>query len=68
MLSASGTLAGRLGKDTAFALSLVAGVSVLFCGFLIATPPRPDRMRAFTAATRPRPAAATHRCAASPSR
>ena len=50
VLSASGTLAGRLGKDTAFALSLVAGVSVLFCGFLIATPPRPDRMRAFTAA------------------
>jgi hypothetical protein len=58
VLSASGTLAGRLGKDTAFALSLVAGVSVLFCGFLIATPPRPDRMRAFTA-PRPAPAAAT---------
>jgi hypothetical protein len=49
VLSGSGALAGRLGKDTAFALSLVAGVSVLFCGFLIATPPRPDRMRAFNA-------------------
>jgi hypothetical protein len=43
ILSASGTLAGRLGKDTAFALTLVAGVVVLFCGFLIATPGRPAR-------------------------
>ena len=37
MLSASGTLAGRLGKDTAFALTLVTGVVILFCGFLVAT-------------------------------
>jgi hypothetical protein len=43
ILSASGTLAGRLGKDTAFAVTLVAGVVVLFCGFLIATPGRPAR-------------------------
>ena len=43
ILSASGTLAGRLGKDTAFAVTLVAGVVVLFCGFLIATPGRPVR-------------------------
>jgi hypothetical protein len=43
VLSASGTLAGRLGKDTAFAVTLVAGVVVLFCGFLIATPGRPVR-------------------------
>ena len=41
VLSASGTLAGRLGKDTALAVTLVAGVVVLFCGFLIATPGRP---------------------------
>ena len=43
VLSASGTLAGRLGKDTAFAVTLVTGVVVLFCGFLIATPGRPVR-------------------------
>ena len=35
--------AGRLGKDTALAVTLVAGVVVLFCGFLIATPGRPAR-------------------------
>jgi hypothetical protein len=49
ILSASGTLAGRLGKDTAFALTLVAGVVVLFCGFLIATPGRPARAPAWLA-------------------
>lgn len=38
VLSASGTLAGRLGKDRAFALSLVLGIVILFVGFLIATP------------------------------
>ena len=47
VLSASGTLAGRLGKDTAFAVTLVAGVVVLFCGFLIATPGRPVRTPAW---------------------
>ena len=53
VLSASGTLAGRIGKDTAFALTLVAGVSILFCGFLIATPGRPDRVAALTGAPYP---------------
>lgn len=37
VLSASGTLAGRLGKDRAFAVTLLAGVVVLFAGFLVAT-------------------------------
>ena len=46
VLSASGTLAGRLGKDTAFAVTLVAGVVILFCGFLIATPPLRRHMSA----------------------
>lgn len=42
VLSASGTLAGRLGKDRAFAVTLLAGVVVLFAGFLVAsTAPRP---------------------------
>jgi hypothetical protein len=41
VLSASGTVAGRLGKDTAFSLTLLIGVSVLFGGFLVAsTTPR----------------------------
>jgi hypothetical protein len=37
VLSASGTVAGRLGKDTAFSLTLLIGVSVLFAGFLVAS-------------------------------
>ena len=37
VLSASGSLAGRLGEDTAFAVTLVVGVSVLFAGFLVAS-------------------------------
>jgi hypothetical protein len=37
ILSASGTLAGRLGKDRAFAVTLVAGVVVLFAGFIVAS-------------------------------
>jgi zinc transporter ZupT len=41
ILSLSGTVAGRLGKDRAFALTLVLGITVLFAGFLIATPARP---------------------------
>jgi hypothetical protein len=45
VLSASGTLAGRLGKDRAFAVTLVLGVVILFCGFLIATPARPGTLR-----------------------
>ena len=41
VLSASGTVAGRLGKDTAFALTLLIGIAVLFAGFLVAsTTPR----------------------------
>lgn len=39
ILSASGTLAGRLGKDRAFAVTLLVGVCVLFVGFLVATAP-----------------------------
>jgi hypothetical protein len=41
VLSASGTVAGRLGKDTAFSLTLLIGITVLFAGFLVAsTSPR----------------------------
>lgn len=37
VLSASGTLAGRLGQDRAFAITLLCGVSILFSGFLVAS-------------------------------
>jgi hypothetical protein len=37
VLSASGTIAGRLGKDRAFAITLLIGVSILFAGFLVAS-------------------------------
>jgi hypothetical protein len=37
LLAASGTLAGRVGKQEAFALSTAIGVVVLFAGFAIAT-------------------------------
>jgi hypothetical protein len=37
VLSASGTLAGRLGQDRAFAITLFCGVSILFSGFLVAS-------------------------------
>lgn len=40
VLSASGSLAGRLGKDRAFAVTLLMGIVALFIGFLIATPTR----------------------------
>ena len=36
-LSASGTLAARLGKDRAFAVTLLIGVVILFAGFLVAS-------------------------------
>jgi hypothetical protein len=36
VLSASGTLAGRLGKDRAFVVTLLVGIVVLFAGFLVA--------------------------------
>ncbi len=38
ILSASGTMSGRLGKDRSFAVTLLVGISVLFVGFLVATP------------------------------
>ena len=37
VLSASGSLAGRLGEDTAFATTLFVGICVLFAGFLVAS-------------------------------
>jgi hypothetical protein len=37
ILSLSGAIAGRVGKTNAFALSLVAGIAVLFAGFVVAT-------------------------------
>jgi hypothetical protein len=37
ILSASGTFAGRLGKDRAFTVTLLAGIVVLFAGFLVAS-------------------------------
>lgn len=37
ILSASGSLAGRLGEDRAFAVTLLVGVFVLFLGFLVAS-------------------------------
>lgn len=41
VLSGSGTLAGRLGKDRAFAVTLLVGIAILFVGFLVASaPPR----------------------------
>ncbi|MEO5724824.1 MAG: hypothetical protein ABIQ39_04130 [Ilumatobacteraceae bacterium] len=39
ILSASGTLAGRLGKDRSFAITLLIGIVVLFAGFLVASTP-----------------------------
>lgn len=36
-LSASGTFSGRLGADTAFAITLLVGISILFIGFLVAS-------------------------------
>lgn len=37
VLSASGTVAGRLGKDRAFAITLLVGLCILFIGFLTAS-------------------------------
>lgn len=50
VLSGSGSLAGRLGKDRAFAVTLLVGVAVLFAGFLVASATAP----ATTPATTPR--------------
>ncbi len=48
ILSASGTIAGRLGKDRAFALTLLIGVAVLFVGFLVASSGATPRLAATT--------------------
>ena len=37
ILSASGTFSGRLGADRSFAITLLAGITVLFAGFLVAS-------------------------------
>ena len=37
ILSASGSLSGRMGKDRSFAITLLAGIVVLFAGFLVST-------------------------------
>jgi hypothetical protein len=39
VLSGSGTLAGRLGKDRAFAITLLVGIAILFAGFLVTSAP-----------------------------
>jgi len=49
VLSASGTLAGRLGKDRAFAVTLLVGLCFLFLGFLVAT--NSTRLEAKTSTT-----------------
>jgi len=41
VLSGSGSLAGRLGKDRAFAVTLLVGIVILFAGFLVASATRP---------------------------
>ncbi|MEP7048536.1 MAG: hypothetical protein ABI949_17730 [Ilumatobacteraceae bacterium] len=46
VLSLSGTVAGRLGKDTAFASTLLIGIAVLFAGFLVASTMRRQPLRA----------------------
>ncbi len=50
VLSASGTLAGRLGESRAFVVTLLVGVGVLFTGFLVANgrSPRPSLVLAAT--------------------
>ena len=47
ILSASGTLSARLGEVRSFLVTLVAGITVLFAGFLVATvsAPRPRVLR-----------------------
>ena len=45
VLSASGTVAGRLGKDRAFALTLLVGICILFAGFLVASSGTSRRLR-----------------------
>lgn len=61
ILSASGTLAGRLGKDRAFAVTLLAGIVVLFAGFLVASASPRRRAALHAVAARPAPPAAASR-------
>ncbi len=49
ILSASGLIAGRLGQDRAFAITLLIGVCALFGGFLIASNPARERSVQLTA-------------------
>jgi drug/metabolite transporter (DMT)-like permease len=65
VLSASGTLAGRLGKDRAFAVTLLVGIVVLFAGFLVSpSSKRPAPRHADT----PEPEPVTRASAAAASR
>ena len=50
VLSASGTFAGRLGKDRAFVVTLLAGISILFAGYLASSLPAARRVRPTIAA------------------
>lgn len=45
VLSASGTLSGRLGKDRSFVVTLLVGIAVLFAGFLVSPSSRRARLR-----------------------
>ncbi len=65
ILSGSGTLAGRLGKDRAFAITLLVGIAVLFAGFLVTSAtPRPATPRTATPRHGARTGARTGRVAA----
>jgi len=59
ILSASGTLAGRLGKDEAFLITLLAGICVLFAGFLVTSAPASRRPALHAVVTPARRAAAS---------
>jgi MFS family permease len=63
VLSASGTLAGRLGKDQAFAVTLLVGISILFAGFLVS--PSSRRTSATLSVVRDAPVRSTSDAAAS---
>ena len=69
VLSASGTLAGRLGKDRAFIVTLLVGIVVLFAGFLVASTAVASASRRYVnsgaAACRRRSAAARRRTGSS---
>ena len=49
VLSSGGLVQGLVGHDEAFALSLAIGISVVYCGFLVADGVRAGRRRAGTA-------------------